>query len=225
MDGILIVNKPSGMTSHDVVDLIRRIFHVRKVGHAGTLDPMARGVLVMLLGTFTKESARLSSVEKEYVATMVLGAVSDTGDGDGRVVESPGPVRVSRDEVETAAREFTGEILQVPPMYSAVKVKGVKMYELARRGIEVERAPRKIVIRSLDILECEIPRVTLKVVCSKGTYIRQLCADIGSRLGCGAYCGSLTRTRCGDHALEECVSLDALKGIPRSALERLLIAR
>lgn len=223
MNGILIIDKPSGMTSHDVVDLIRRRFKIKKVGHAGTLDPIATGVLVMLLGRFTRESARLLNDEKEYVATMVVGAVSDTGDREGKIVRSEHSPSFSRARVEEVFCGFTGEISQVPPMYSAVKVRGRKMYELARRGMVVARSPRRIVIRSLEIIDCDIPRITFRVACSKGTYVRQLAADIGERLGCGAYLDSLRRIRSGDFTIAKALTLERLKGMSPRELERVLV--
>ena len=224
MNGILIVDKPAGMTSHDVVDFIRRRFKIKKVGHAGTLDPMATGVLVMLLGRFTKESARLSGHDKEYAGRMVLGARSDTGDRDGKITRDPShPVSISLDEIKNVFGEFTGEISQIPPMYSAVKMKGRKMYELARRGIEVERMPKKVVIKSLIVKGFEPPFVDFEVVCSKGTYVRQLSADIGQRLGCGAYLESLRRLSSGDSTIQRAESFDKLQTMSLEDLERRLI--
>ena len=223
MDGILIVDKPSGMTSHDVVDFIRRAFAIKKVGHAGTLDPMATGVLVILLGRFTKEFARLHADEKEYRATMVLGAVSDTGDRDGRIVPSGVRLEFSRATVDMVFRQFTGEITQIPPMYSAVKVRGKKMYELARKGIEVDRPPRTVIIKKLTIADFRIPRITFDVVCSKGTYIRQLCHDIGERLGCGAYIDALRRVRSGAFMIERAVSFGRLKSMKCSDFDAIVV--
>lgn len=222
-DGILVVDKPSGMTSHDVVDVIRAAFHIKKVGHAGTLDPMATGVLVMLLGKFTRMSALLSGEDKEYAATMVLGAVSDTGDRDGKITCSAHPLDYSIADIEKVFSAFQGEISQTPPMYSAVKYKGKKMYEYARRGIEVKREARKILIKSLKITDFKTPAVAFEVACSKGTYIRQLCADIGAMLGCGAYLDSLRRTRSGDFYLRDAVQLDRLRAMPPSELEKAFI--
>ncbi len=223
MDGILIVDKPSGMTSHDVVDVVRKVFTIKKVGHAGTLDPMATGVLVMLVGAFTKLQARFLNAEKEYRATMVLGAVSDTADRDGMVRPTGHTLDFSRAHVESTFREFTGEIAQVPPMYSAIKQGGRKMYELARQGIEVARPPRKVVIRSLAIVDFRMPRITFDIVCSKGTYVRQLSSDIGERLGCGAYLDALCRIRSGTFTIKDAVPLERLKEMSPAELEKVLV--
>ncbi len=222
-DGILIVDKPSGMTSHDVVDFIRRTFRIKKAGHAGTLDPMATGVLVILLGRYTRESARLSGEDKEYAATMVLGAVSDTGDREGRITRSGPPPDYSLADIENVFRDFTGEISQLPPMYSALKIKGKKMYELARKGVVVERSPRRVFIKSLNVTDFKAPYVGFEVTCTKGTYIRQLCADIGAKLGCGAYLNALRRTRSGAFGIQDAVSLDRLKVAGLSELEKVVL--
>ena len=223
MDGILIVDKPSGMTSHDVVDFIRRTFRIKKVGHAGTLDPMATGVLVMLLGRSTKESGRLSNHDKSYAGRMVLGARSDTLDRDGRITKTPSSPDFSTREIEDVFRQFTGEISQIPPMYSAVKIGGKKMYELARKGMEVERPARSVTIHSLKLTALEMPFVDFEVACSKGTYVRQLCADIGERLGCGAYLESLRRIACGSSTVKDAVSLETLKTMTPQDLEGVLV--
>ncbi len=223
MDGILIVDKPAGMTSHDVVDFIRRRFGIKKVGHAGTLDPMATGLLVMLLGRFTKESSRLSSRDKEYSGRMTLGARSDTGDRDGKITQDAQALSFSRADIEKVFDEFTGEVPQIPPMYSAVKIKGKKMYELARRGIEVERTPKKVVITSLKLKAFNLPFVDFEVACSKGTYVRQLASDIGERLGCGAYLESLRRTASGGSTIQDAIPFERLKCISREELAKTLI--
>ena len=224
MDGILLVDKPSGITSHDVVDIVRRRFAQRKVGHAGTLDPAATGLLVILLGAYTKRSAEFMAGEKGYRAVMVLGATSDTGDGDGTITPSrTGPIELSPRDVEAALEEFTGEIAQVPPMYSAVRHGGTKLYELARRGVEVARSPRPVTIRVLTMVEYAPPRVTLEVICSKGTYIRQLCVDIGAKLSCGAYCGELRRLSSGGFSVERSVPFDTLTSAPREELATMVV--
>ena len=213
MDGVLIVNKPQGMTSHDVVDLMRRHFGLKKVGHAGTLDPMATGVLVMLVGATTKCSQDLSGQEKEYDATLTLGARSDTGDAWGKLEASGKDIRFSDAEIEAAFRKFIGDIEQVPPMYSAVKINGKKLYELARKGITVEAPPRKISIKDITISAIALPEVHFRLTCSKGTYVRQLCVDIGEALGCGAYLSRLERTRSGRFHIDAALSVDELKKI------------
>ena len=210
MDGIIVIDKPKGPTSHDIVDIVRRAFHIRKVGHAGTLDPMATGVLVILTGKCTKESGKFSSDDKEYEAELTLGATSDTEDAEGVITNSgklidPDPVRIK--EVFNA---FLGTIEQIPSAYSAVKHKGKKLYELARKGIRVEIEPRRITISRLDIVEITLPKIKFSVTCSKGTYIRKLAADIGERLGCGAYLSALRRTRSGKFTIAEAITVDKL---------------
>jgi len=208
MDGILIVDKPQGMTSHDVVDFIRRKFKIKKAGHAGTLDPMATGVLVMLLGSATKSAHRFLNDDKEYEATLTLGGTSDTGDAWGMVTRNFGKqVAFDDDRIKAAFNKFMGVIEQTPPAYSAVKVKGRKLYELARKGVRVAVEPRKVTIKELDITGVSMPEVSFRVTCSKGTYVRQLCVDIGEDLGCGAYLSRLRRTRSGPFAIGEAVTV------------------
>ena len=211
MDGILIVDKPQGMTSHDVVDFIRKQFGLKKVGHAGTLDPMATGVLVILIGKYTKSSNSFLSADKEYDATLMLGATSDTGDAWGRVEKGASSEGIGKEKIEEVFNKFTGEIEQVPPSYSAVKFKGKKLYELARLGINVKVEPRKVSIKELNIYKISMPEISFTVTCSKGTYIRQLSADIGSALGCGAYLSRLRRTRSGGFKVDEAIGIDELK--------------
>ncbi len=211
MNGILVVDKPQGMTSHDVVAFIRRRFAVKKVGHAGTLDPMATGVLIALLGTATKSSATLITDDKEYEATFTLGASSDTGDAWGTIVPSPSSCVLTDAAVIAAVNTFIGAIDQVPPSYSAVKYKGKKLYEFARKGIAVTVAARPVVIHAIRITHLALPYIDCIVSCSKGTYIRQLCIDIGAKLGCGAYVSQLRRTRSGRFTLDTALTVDALR--------------
>jgi len=210
MDGILVIDKPKGPTSHDIVDIVRRTLHIKKVGHAGTLDPMATGVLVVLMGKYTKESNKFLSDDKEYEAELTLGATSDTEDAEGVITDFGEPVNPDPAMIKEAFRAFLGPIEQIPPAYSAVKHKGKKLYELARKGIRVEKEPRKITILRLDILEISLPKVKFSVTCSKGTYIRKLAADIGQRLGCGAYLSALRRTRSGRFTIAEAITIDKL---------------
>lgn len=222
MDGILVVDKPQGWTSHDVVDFIRKRFGFRKVGHAGTLDPMATGVLVVLIGALTKSSNLFSADDKEYEGALTLGAESDTGDADGKIASSGKPLNFSSCEIEEAFGKFLGEIEQRPPMYSAVKVKGRRLYKLARRGIVVAVDTRKVCIKNIGITDIKLPQVSFKVTCSKGTYIRSLAVDIGKALGCGAYLSRLTRTRSGRFGIDGAVKIDKLKTMVNSDLERIL---
>ncbi len=213
MDGILIVNKPQGMTSHDVVDLIRRRFRLKKVGHAGTLDPMATGVLVMLIGSYTKLSGQFMSEDKEYEGSLILGASSDTGDAWGKITPSGKAVNFTEDEISAVFKRFLGETDQMPPSYSAVKVNGRKLYELARKGLSVRAAPRKIIIKDIDVLKIELPKVFFRLTCSKGTYVRQICSDIGEYLGCGAYMARLNRTRSGRFTITEAIGVEELRNM------------
>jgi len=213
------------MTSHDVVDIVRRLYSTRKVGHAGTLDPMATGVLVTLIGKATKSSQKLISDEKEYIAAMMLGARPDTGDAWGKIETSAKPVDFDEAEIRAVFASFEGEIEQTPPAYSAKKVNGEKLYHLARRGESVDVKPQKITVKELSIISIALPEITFRLVCSKGTYVRQVCADIGEKLGCGAYMSKLERTRSGDFLLSQSSSLDELKKMNKDELaERLMPA-
>ena len=207
-DGIIVINKPQDWTSMDVCAKLRGVFHEKRVGHAGTLDPMATGVLPVFVGQATKAVSFAEDGKKEYRASLRLGVVTDTQDIWGTVLrEAPGSV--SERELRAVLPRFTGEIEQVPPMYSAVKVQGKKLYELARRGVEVERKPRRITIYELELLERdETGDWGLRVVCSKGTYIRTLCHDIGAALACGGCMSALTRTMAAGFTLDEAVSID-----------------
>lgn len=211
LNGFLVLSKPRGFTSHDAVAKLRGILKMRRIGHAGTLDPMAEGVLVMLLGTATRASEMASGEEKEYEAALRLGIVTDTQDITG-TVQSTRPVTAGRDEVLRAALGFAGCTMQVPPMYSAVQVNGVRLYDLARQGVEIERRSRAVCISRIELLP---PRpgdgkndYRLRVCCSKGAYIRTLCHDIGQALGCGACMTELLRTRSGSFLLSDAVGFD-----------------
>ncbi|MGN0400703.1 MAG: tRNA pseudouridine(55) synthase TruB [Acetatifactor sp.] len=210
MNGIMIVNKESGFTSHDVVAKLRGICGQRKIGHTGTLDPAATGVLPVCLGNATKLCDMLTDKKKEYVTELLLGVETDTQDTTG-VILSERQVTADEEEVRRVCGSFLGDYNQVPPMYSALKVNGKKLYELAREGREVERKPRPVTIYELEILAVELPVVKMRVLCSKGTYIRTLCADIGAALGCGGTMQSLQRTAVGPFRLEEARTLGELQ--------------
>ncbi|MGB2600878.1 MAG: tRNA pseudouridine(55) synthase TruB [Candidatus Omnitrophota bacterium] len=220
--GILVVDKEKGMTSHDVVKMVRRRFSIKKVGHAGTLDPGATGVLVLLLGRATKLSGKYSGEEKEYVAVMKLGQKTDTGDMDGTVTLTR-DVAVSGKEIAEAVNSFIGEVEQTPPMVSAKKVNGRRLYKLARKGVEVERKPQKIFIEDIEVIKTEIPFVTFRTVCSKGTYIRQLAEDIGEKLGCGAHLTELRRTRSGSFSLDGSIPFSELSKLDREKFDANII--
>ncbi len=210
MNGIIILDKPVGKTSHDMVYAMRKLTGVKKVGHTGTLDPMAAGVLPMCIGNATKAADMLTLSDKEYIAELVLGMTTDTQDADGEVLTEC-EVNCGEDEIRDAVTGFAGEIEQIPPMYSAIKRNGKKLYELARKGIEVERKSRKVTINSIKILEINGERVTIDVSCSKGTYIRTLCEDIGIRLHTGAYMNTLRRVKTGPFTIDESHTLKELR--------------
>lgn len=205
-NGILVIDKSAGWTSQDVAAKLRGVFHERRVGHGGTLDPMATGVLPVFIGRATRAAEFLESAEKEYVAGLRLGVVTDTQDTSGTVLETNSAC-VTRAQLEAALRQFLGPIEQIPPMYSAIKINGQKLYELARRGQEVARRPRSITIHALELLEGEGADWTVRVRCSKGTYVRTLCYDLGRALGCGGCMSSLRRTRAGSFTLAQAVTM------------------
>lgn len=194
INGVINVYKEKGYTSHDVVAKLRGILHQKKIGHTGTLDPDAEGVLPVCLGRGTKLCDVLADHDKEYETVLLLGTVTDTQDITGTVIRT-GQMNVTEDEVRECIRFFQGEQMQVPPMYSALKVGGKKLYEMAREGIEIERKPRPVHFYNIEVIEMELPRVKIRVHCSKGTYIRTLCHDIGEKLGCGGCMEKLLRTR------------------------------
>jgi tRNA pseudouridine55 synthase len=199
--GVLVLDKPAGVTSFDAVAVVRRRLDIRRVGHAGTLDPQATGVLPVLLGEATKLMPYLADQDKEYVATVRFGVTTDTHDLAGRVLATAPVPALTRARLEAASRPFVGRIRQVPPMYSAVHHEGRRLYELAREGVEVERAPREVVVHSLAVESLGEESASLRIVCGKGTYVRVLAADLGAVLGCGAALGSLVRTRVGPFTL------------------------
>lgn len=212
MNGIVIVNKPQGKTSHDIVGIMRRVFKTRRVGHTGTLDPLATGVLPVCIGNATRAADMLTASEKEYRAVLLLGKRSDTLDIEGKITEE-NPVCVTEEDVRKAIGGFVGEIMQVPPMYSAIKKDGKKLYELAREGIETEREARPVTIYSIEINRIDLPRVEFTVACSKGTYIRSLCDDIGTALGCGGVMESLVRTKTAGFSLENSYTVEELENM------------
>jgi tRNA pseudouridine55 synthase len=209
ISGILNIDKPAGMTSHNVVDRVRQLSGQRRVGHAGTLDPSATGVLVVCLGQATRVVEYLMASDKVYRAQIRLGVSTDTHDAEGEVT-ARAEVDVGEEEVRRALAFFVGSIQQIPPMYSALKREGVPLYKLARQGITVEREPRPVEIHSIELLKWNSPLVTIQVKCSPGTYIRALARDLGQKLGCGAHLHSLTRLASGHFTLEEAASLDEL---------------
>ena len=210
MDGILAINKPAGITSHDVVDIIRKRFNMKRVGHAGTLDPMTTGVLVILIGKATKLSNTFVQDDKEYVATLFLGKRTDTQDSTGRVIEEKVVEGLDIDTVKRTFNTFLGEIEQIPPMVSAKKYKGRKLYQLARKGNFVPREPSRIKIHESELLDFSLPEIVFRIRCSKGTYVRTLCEDIGRCLGYPAHMSDLVRTRSGRFSLEQACELNTV---------------
>lgn len=209
MNGILLIHKPSGMTSHDVVNRIRRILHTKKVGHCGTLDPDATGVLVLCIGKATKALQFLMSEEKEYITTLSLGTATDTYDASGTVIESREYDGV--ENVVEVLQSFVGNQKQIPPIYSAIKVKGKKLYEYARNHEEVKIEPRDIIIHEIELLQQDENEITLRVRCSKGTYIRSLCVDIAKKLGYPGHMSKLIRSQSGHSRLEDCSTLEDIE--------------
>lgn len=205
-EGILLVNKPKGVTSFSLVGLLRKRLGVKKIGHAGTLDPLATGVMVMLVGrNYTKLSDQLLSKDKEYVAEIFMGKSTDTYDAEGQVTHESKKIP-TLEEIVKALESFQGEIEQIPPMFSAKKVNGKKLYELARKGKMIERKSVKIEVKT-ELLSYNYPYLHLKIACSKGTYIRSIAHDLGTLLGCGAHLSNLQRTKSGTYSIEECIDI------------------
>lgn len=221
--GVINIYKEAGYTSHDVVAKLRGILKQKKIGHTGTLDPQAQGVLPVCLGKGTKLCDLLADHDKEYEAVLRLGITTDTQDMEGNVLQESS-VQVSEEEVRTCILSFQGEQMQVPPMYSALKVNGKKLYELAREGKVVERKARSVTFHKIEVLWMELPKVKIRVQCSKGTYIRTLCNDIGEKLGCGGCMEELLRTRVERFALEDAVKLDEVqKAMEEGTVDSLIL--
>jgi tRNA pseudouridine 55 synthase len=220
VDGIVLLDKPSGMTSNAALQTVRRLLNAAKAGHTGSLDPLATGLLPLCFGEATKVSGFLLDADKRYRVTVKLGERTDTGDSDGEVIESR-PVAVDRAQVEEALAAFRGPIEQLPPMYSAVRHQGQRLYELARQGVEVERTPRTVTIYELTLVEFRSPELVLDVHCSKGTYVRSLAESLGERLGCGAHVTALRRTGLGPFDAERMVTLEQLRALAERGQEEL----
>ena len=210
INGVFLFDKEKNMTSHDVIDFVRNSFGVKKAGHAGTLDPRATGLLVVLVGKATKLSNQFLEDDKEYIGTLKLGERTASGDSEGSVIDTR-EINVSEEKIFEVIKTFVGTIKQVPPMFSAKKIKGKKLYHLARKGIEVKREPVDVTIKEIEICKIDLPIVEIRVACSKGTYIRQLADDIGEKLGCGAYLKELRRTASGKFNVENAISISTLK--------------
>jgi len=210
MDGFLVINKQKSWTSADVVNKIKRVLKIKKAGHLGTLDPDATGVLPIALGKATKVIRYINEGDKEYQVVMKLGEKTDTLDAAGKVIETKEIPKLDKDKIEKILKDFTGKISQTPPAYSAVKVDGVRAYELARKGKDVQIKPRDIIIKEISLTKINIPFIAFNVVCSKGTYIRSLCSDIGERLGTAAHMFSLIRSASGQFKINDAVNIDDL---------------
>ncbi len=218
IDGVLLVDKASGMTSHDVVAITRRALNTKKVGHCGTLDPLATGLLLMTIGRGTKIQDLLMSEDKEYVGTLDLGKVTDSQDADGQVLETLPVPEFPREQIDAAFAKFHGDFYQMPPMVSAIKKDGVPLYKLARQGKSVEREPRFVHVYAHEIQAIRMPEIDFRVVCSKGFYVRTYVHDIGQELGCGAHLKALRRTKSGRFDVQGAITVDELKAGPREAV-------
>ncbi len=223
LDGALLVDKPSGPTSHDVVDAIRDTFQIKKVGHCGTLDPNATGLLIIVLGKGTKLSEKLMSDDKVYEGTVKLGETTDSYDSDGELVASLPVPPITLEDLNQAAATFQGDLMQMPPMVSAVKIKGVPLYKMARKGIEVERKARLIHIYSYHFSSYEMPYARCRIACTKGTYVRSLAHELGQKLGCGAHLSALRRTVSGKFDVKDAIMLEDLLKLSMSDLEKRVI--
>ncbi|MFC1678441.1 tRNA pseudouridine(55) synthase TruB [Patescibacteria group bacterium] len=207
--GFLIINKPSGPTSHDIIDQLRKITNIKKIGHAGTLDPFASGVLIVAIGReATREISQFVKLDKKYIATLYLGANTDTYDKTGKRTERySDETEITENQIQKITKDFIGQQKQIPPMYSAKKIKGKKLYELARKGIEIKREPVKIEIYNIKLLEFKWPYLKIKIHCTSGTYIRSLAYDLGTQLGCGAYLDELERVAVGNCDIKQAIDL------------------
>ena len=225
INGVLILDKPPGMTSNDALQSVKRIFNAKKAGHTGSLDKPATGVLPICFGEATKFTSYLLNADKSYTALCKLGEITTTGDADGEVIASHDVPNITRTDIDRVLKRYTGEIMQVPPMHSALKHQGERLYKLAYRGIEVEREARPVTIYSLECTEFDSPLFRIEVSCTKGTYVRTLVEDIGKSLGCGAHIRNLVRTVVGDFTADQMITLDRLAETASKgpdALEKLL---
>lgn len=222
MDGLLLIDKPSGWTSHDVVNKVRRTFRIPKVGHGGTLDPLATGLLVLLLGKATKLSDSVMRGDKGYEGTLLLGRVTDSQDTDGETLSEADSSHVLKENLEAELKALKGESHQLPPMVSAVKINGQRLYKAARKGIEIEREPRLIRIDEIKLLSFDPPFARFEVQCGKGTYIRTIAHDVGQKLGCGACLSALRRTRSGSFSIDQAYPLSQVLAFTPEEIEKIL---
>jgi tRNA pseudouridine55 synthase len=220
LDGAILIDKPAGPTSHDVVDAIRRRFQIKKVGHCGTLDPSATGLLIIVLGRGTKLSERLMGDDKVYEGTIKFGETTNSYDADGQILETKTVPPLTLELLNDEAAKFVGDQMQVPPMVSAIKMNGVPLYKLARKGIEVEREPRLIHIYNFRFTNYSAPLGEFRIACTKGTYIRSIAHDLGQKLGCGAHLAALRRSESGKFSLADALTLDAVLKLTTAELEK-----
>ena len=223
LDGVLLVDKPGQHTSHDVIARLRGILRTKKIGHAGTLDPMATGLLIVLVGKATRVSQFMISLDKEYEGAIELGKVTDSQDADGEVMETRPVPPLTEAEVQAAIRGFLGDQYQMPPMFSAIKIGGVPLYKKARKGEDVEREPRFIRVMSWDLLGFDPPQIRFRLRCSKGTYVRTLAHDLGAKLGCGAHLSALRRTETDRFNVAQALTLDQIEKLTLPEIQRRLI--
>src|SRR3954470_17660401 len=223
LEGVLLIDKPKGLTSHDVVYRLRRKLQMKKIGHAGTLDPMATGVLVMLIGKATRISQYLMSTDKIYEGEATLGIVTDSQDAEGDVMETRPVPELTEAKVREVMKTFLGDQYQTPPMHSAIKIDGVKLYELARKGEVVEREPRFIRVAGFNLFSFTPPTLTFDLHCTKGTYVRTIAHDLGQKLGCGAHLSALRRTGSGKFTIGQCLPLDEIEKLSLPEIEKRLI--
>jgi len=225
MDGIIVINKSSGLSSSRVGHKVKKMLDLKKVGHLGTLDPMATGVLPLCVNEGTKLAQFLSEADKEYVATLKLGIETDTQDSEGNVLRRTDVIPTDCDAIRSVIQDFKGEIFQTPPMYSALKHKGVPLYKLARKGESVPRQERRVFVYDIEVLEVDIPYVTFRLVCSGGTYVRTICHDAGQKLSCGAHMTSLKRTRSGPFHINQALEVEDIEGFScKRAVEEYLVS-
>jgi tRNA pseudouridine55 synthase len=223
LDGAVLIDKPTGPTSHDVVDAIRRRFQIKKVGHCGTLDPNATGLLIIVLGRGTKLSEKLMGDDKVYEGAMKFGETTDSYDADGEILETRTVPPLTLDQLNVAAAAFIGDLMQIPPMVSAIKKNGVPLYKLARKGIEIEREPRLVHIYNFRFTNYEPPLGAFKIACTKGTYVRSIAHDLGQKLGCGAHLATLRRSVSGKFDVADATPLDAVLNLTTAELEKRVI--
>ncbi len=223
LDGVLLVDKPTDHTSHDVIARLRGKLKMKRIGHAGTLDPMATGVLIVLVGKATRASQYLMSLDKEYAGTIKLGSVTNTQDAEGEVLETRPVPPLTDDEVRAVTQTFIGDQYQMPPMFSAIKIDGVPLYKSARKGEEIEREPRFVRISSFELPRIALPEIDFVVRCTKGTYVRTIAHDFGAKIGCGGHLSALRRTATGKFTVAQCLTLDQIQSMTLPEIDKRLI--